>query len=77
MTSELLPIRLHNTARLTDLTENNMRSSAERMQNQPILDMPGRAAQDTLVSPMTAMARYNAYKNIVQSDQNVLTMMEP
>ena len=30
MTTELLPVPLHNTARLTDLTENNMRPSSMR-----------------------------------------------
>ena len=39
--------------------------------------MPGRASTDTLVSPMTALGRYNPYKKAVVENDNVMNDFVP
>lgn len=68
---------MHYTAKMTDLTENNMHPSSERLSHQPLVDLPGRDPQDTLVNPMTAISRYNAYKKVVTGDDNIQNWMQP
>lgn len=77
MASELIPMPMHYTARMTDLAENAGLPSSERAQNQPMVDVPGRAPYDTLLNPVTARARHNPFTSAVLPEHDKLQLFEP
>jgi hypothetical protein len=78
MTSRLAIIRPHQAAQNVDLVENQMVPSMFRSQNLPMVNVPGRDdAKDSLVSPMTAMQRYNPYAGVLTGNKDNLNNFVP